>query len=39
MMEMTTELMSFSSAPVDASKFEVPPAFKQVEHPMTKALK
>jgi hypothetical protein len=31
LMEMTTELTAFSSAPVDASKFEVPPDFKQVE--------
>ena len=31
LMEMTTELSGFSSAPVDASKFEVPPGFTQVE--------
>jgi hypothetical protein len=31
LMETTTELTAFSSAPVDASKFEVPPDFKQVE--------
>jgi hypothetical protein len=38
-MELTTELTSFSPAPVDASKFEVPPGFKQVEHDMAKQLK
>lgn len=31
LLEMTTELTSFSSAPVDASKFEVPAGFKQVK--------
>lgn len=39
LMEMTTELTSFSSAPVDASKFEVPAGFKQVENDMKKALR
>jgi hypothetical protein len=39
LMEMTTELTSFSSAPVDGSKLQVPPGFKQVEHEMAKALK
>jgi hypothetical protein len=37
MMEMTTELSGFSSGAVDASKFEVPAGFKQVESPMLKA--
>jgi hypothetical protein len=36
-MEMTTELSGFSSGAVDASKFEVPAGFKQVESPMLKA--
>jgi hypothetical protein len=31
LMEMTMEMSGFSSAPVDASKFEVPAGFKQVE--------
>ena len=31
LMEMTIEMGGFSSAPVDASKFEVPSGFKQVE--------
>ena len=31
LMEMTTELSGFSSAPVDVAKFEVPADFKQVE--------
>ncbi len=31
LLEMTTELSGFSSAPVDASRFEVPAGFKQVE--------
>jgi hypothetical protein len=31
LMEMTTEMSGFSSAPVDASKFEIPAGFKQVE--------
>jgi hypothetical protein len=34
LMETTTESSNFSSAPVDASKFEVPGSFKQEEHPM-----
>lgn len=38
-MEMTTELTGFSSAPVDGSKFEIPAGYKQVQHPMTKGLK
>jgi hypothetical protein len=39
LMEMTTELTSFSSAPVDGSKLQVPAGFKQVEHDMAKALR
>ncbi len=35
-MESTTELSSFSSAPADPSKFEVPAGFKQVENEMLK---
>ncbi len=31
LMEITTESSGFSSAPVDPSKFEVPPGFKEVE--------
>ena len=38
LMELTTELTGFSSS-VDASKFDVPAGFKQVEHDMVKALK
>jgi hypothetical protein len=37
MMEMTSELSGFSSAAADASKFEVPAGFKQVESPTLKA--
>ncbi|HYZ86749.1 MAG TPA: hypothetical protein VE621_20205 [Bryobacteraceae bacterium] len=36
LMEMTTEITSFSSSPVDTSKFAVPAGFKEVEHPMRK---
>jgi hypothetical protein len=39
LMEMTTELTGFSSAPADASKFEIPSGFKQVESDMKKALR
>jgi hypothetical protein len=39
LMEMTTELSGFSSAPVDPSKFEVPAGFKQVESEMMKAMR
>lgn len=39
LIEMTTELKSFSPTAVDASKMEVPAGFKQVESPMVKALK
>lgn len=34
LMEMTTEMSGFSSAPVDATKFEVPAGFKQVKPEM-----
>src|SRR5579864_67691 len=34
LMEMTIESSGFSAAPVDPSKFEVPPGFKQVEDTM-----
>ncbi len=37
MMETTTQLSGFSSDPVDASKFDVPAGFKQVESPMMKS--
>jgi hypothetical protein len=36
LMEMTTESSNFSTAPVDASKLEVPAGFKKVESPMLK---
>ncbi|MGH9630832.1 MAG: hypothetical protein ACRD7E_21170, partial [Bryobacteraceae bacterium] len=39
LIEMTTETTSFSSASVDASRFEVPAGFKQVESEMQKALR
>jgi carbon monoxide dehydrogenase subunit G len=39
LMEMTTELTAFSSAPVDTAKLSVPAGFKQVDHEMKKALK
>ena len=39
LMELTTELTAFSSAPVDMAKLSVPAGFKQVEHDMSKALK
>jgi hypothetical protein len=29
---------NFSNAPVDAAKVNVPPGFKEVEHPMKKGL-
>ncbi len=38
LMEITTELTSFSSAAVDPSKMQVPTGFKQVESPMLKAI-
>ncbi len=34
MMESTTEVVSFSSAPVADSAFQVPAGYKRVEHPM-----
>jgi hypothetical protein len=34
LIEMSTELSNFSAAPVDASRFEVPAGFKQVESDM-----
>ena len=39
LMELTTELTAFSSAPVDSAKMTVPAAFKQVDHEMQKMLK
>ena len=36
LIETTTEMANFSSAPVDASKFEVPAGFEQVESPLVK---
>jgi hypothetical protein len=38
-METTSEILSYSSAPIDAAQFEVPRGFKEVEHDMKKALK
>jgi hypothetical protein len=37
LMEMTSELSGFSSAPIEASKFQVPAGFKQVDSQMLKA--
>jgi hypothetical protein len=37
LMEMTSELSGFSASAVDASKFDVPAGFKQVESDMLKA--
>ena len=39
LMEATTEISSFSSAPVDPAKFEVPGGFKKVESDMEKSLR
>jgi hypothetical protein len=39
LLEMTTESMNFSAGPVDASKFEVPAGFKQVQNDLVKSLK
>jgi hypothetical protein len=39
LMESTTELTNFSSASLNASQFEVPAGFKEVEHEMKKALR
>jgi hypothetical protein len=36
LMEMTTERSIFSTAPVDASKFEVPAGFKEVQSDIAK---
>lgn len=38
LMEMTTELTGFSSASVDASRFQVPAGFKQVDSDMLKGM-
>ena len=39
LIEMTTELTSLSSGPVDPSKFEVPAGFKKVDSELEKALR
>lgn len=39
LMEMTTELTSFSTGPVDPSKLEAPGGFKQVESQMLKGMR
>jgi len=39
LLEMTTEISSFSSAPVDPSKFEVPAGFKKVDSDIDKAMR
>ncbi len=39
LMEMTSESSSFSTAAVDASRFEVPAGFKKVENDLAKALR
>jgi hypothetical protein len=39
LLEMTTETTNFSGGPVDASKFEVPAGFKQVQNDLVKAQK
>ena len=39
LMEMTTEMTSFSAAPVDTSKFTPPAGAKEVEHSMKKVLR
>lgn len=36
LMEMTTERSGFSSAPVDAAKFQIPSGYAKTEHPMLK---
>jgi hypothetical protein len=38
-MELTTTTSDWSTASVDAARFEVPAGFKAVEHPMKKQLK
>ncbi|HYO83049.1 MAG TPA: hypothetical protein VES20_16700, partial [Bryobacteraceae bacterium] len=39
LMELTSELSSFSSAPVDSARLDVPAGFKQIEHDMSKSLR
>lgn len=39
LIEMTTESTNFSTASIDASRFDVPTGFKKVDHPMEKALR
>ena len=39
LLEMTTELSGFSTAPADPSRFEVPAGFRQVESDAVKALR
>ena len=39
LMEMTTESTNFSTASIDASRFDVPAGFKKVENQMEKALR
>jgi len=39
LLEVTSEVTSFSSAPIDAGVFQVPAGFKHVEHPMKKMAK
>ncbi|MBI4874772.1 MAG: hypothetical protein HY822_09085 [Acidobacteria bacterium] len=39
LMESTTELSGFSSAPVDTSRMEVPAGFKQIENEMLKQVR
>lgn len=37
LMEVTSKMSNFSTAPVDKSRFEIPAGFKEVEHEMKKA--
>ena len=39
MLETTTEVVSWSAAPIDAAQMQVPAGFKQVERPLKKQLK
>lgn len=39
LMEMTTEITNLSAGPVDATKFQIPAGFKQVENEMLKGLR
>lgn len=39
LMELTTEITNLSAGPVDATKFQVPAGFKQVENEMLKGLR